>query len=959
MKDQTTKNPSGKPGCLCKNNQRGALLIALIITMVIFSALGAAVLYIFSSSTLNPVSGNYAQRAYYNAEAGYNFVISRVRNEGKSAVLATYGCSDDGGVLICPSEASRTLTLPGGGTAAVLITGVTAATYTPVTATSTYNSTDRTLTLTSVTGGDWPAAPGFFKKSGKGTTIYRYTKKETDASGTITLSFISPGITTGGQIETIETAKITSTGSFGSGLWQARRTVEYTTPIIGRIQPGIDDLEELPATFGDSIADATQLLVDAAALGTAIEDLFDKAGIPYVDLTPLDIRNLSDWAAAGLPMAVKYMLGNYGLFKLEEVDGNNAFKIYNVNRLVLPYEPYDNAFHDACVASGDSTLSYDGQAKFKIGSDLSEAGNFLVGLTLRADFRTIGSSPVGTNNYNQFGISYAKKYQGLVGNAFWPEQAILESLPTKQDIYAVLWKNSNLNYHLIASKKLTVADGVISQDIYFEDDMENAATSATNWPSAPSAWTRVSDTGTPRLTPTTAYRGVLTSSEPKLTFRYKKEDFGVVANFNVQLYYGSGWVDLMAIELYNDDWQSKSLTIPTAIFGDKNLKIRFNLYKGGTKNPKLYIDDVNVGDAWSDDMEDAAISAANWPSPPGDWTRVSKDGSMTYQGYETDSLSTTRLTSKTFDLDGVQSSQSLTSKAFAIPDVAVAQLVFYHKMTDYHLGDAGHVEICKGSCTSWTTLRRSDLVTGGYYIGNRGWEEDVLEIPDSFRNQSDVKIRFRVQSTLFNLFVYGSPKWYIDDVKVVSGAKLKDWSTILARINETTSVNNLEVFFGHATPAFNPSTGTAADTNARNIVRAANPRSSGYWPPGSPINSLSADGDKFTLVSSSSSDTNPWVWGDGTAATLGSTYTVNSCTYTLTSGGTQETSAVITTTCRKTVSCDTLIKDDYSLDGGWEEFGVHVMTPNADITDNWAWVDDIGINLVNGGTIPYVPGVQQ
>lgn len=950
MKDRTTKNPSGKPGCLCKNNQRGALLIALIITMVIFSALGAAVLYIFSSSTLNPVSGNYAQQAYYNAEAGYNFVLSRVRNEGKAAVLAAYGSN--------VAEASRTLTLPGGGKAVVLMTGVASGTYTPVTASAAYDSTARTLTLTSVTGGAWPAAPGFFKKSDNSTTIYRYIKKETDASGNIKLSFISPGITTGGDIETFETAAISSTGTFGSGLWQARRTVSYTVP-IGRMQSGsIDTLEEMPATFKDAIADVTQALVNAAALGTAIEDLFDDAGIPYVDLTLLDIRNLADWAAAGLPMAVKYMLGNYGLFKLEEVDGNNAFKIYNVNRLVLPYEPYDNAFHDACVKSGDSTLSYDGQAKFKIGSDLSEAGNFLVGLTLRADFRTIGSSPAGTNNYNQFGISYAKKYQGLVGNIIWAEQAILESLPTKQDIYAVLWKNSNLNYHLIASKKLTVADGVVSQDVYFSDDMESATTSATNWPSPPSAWTRVSDTGTPRLTPTTAYRGVLTSSEPKLTFRYKKEDFGVAANFNVQLYYGSGWVDLMSIELSDYDWRSKSLTIPTAIFGDKNLKIRFNLYKSLSTSPKLYIDDVNVGGAWSDNMEDATVSAENWPSPPGDWTRVSKDGSMTYRGYETDNYSTTRLTSKTFDLDGVQNSQSLTSKAFAIPDVSVAQLVFYHKFTDWVGGDSGNVEICKGSCTSWTTLRRSDLVSGGYYIGNRGWEEDVLDIPDSFRNQSDVKIRFRLASNVLRL-ISGQPSWYIDDVKVVSGAKLKDWSTILARVNETTTANNIEVFFGHATPAFNPATGTAADTNARNIVRGANPRSSGYWPPGSPINSLTAAQDKFTLVSSSASDTTPWVWGNGTAATLGSSYTVNSCTYTLTSGGTQEISAVISTTCRKTVSCNTLIKDDYSLDGGWEEFGVHVMAPNAIAADNWAWVDDIGINLVNGGTIPYVPGVQQ
>ena len=951
MQNAIAKSQPGKLACVNKNNQRGALLIALIVTMVIFSALGAGILYIFSSSTLNPVSGNFAQQAYYNAEAGFRFVASYLRKEGKAATLTAYG-SDK-------SEAQRTITLPGGGQAIVLVTPITTGIYTPATASSTYDN--GTLTLSSVSDSSKFTARGYFTKSGS-NTIYRYTKKE-DVSGNITLSGISPAISSGGDIETIESATISSTGVFGSGFWRSRRNVTYTWS-IGKPDGGVvDTLDDFdPEVWGKSLADATKNLVAAAALGTAIEDFFTAAGIPYIDLTPYDIRNLRDWAEAGLPMAVKYIMGNFGLFKLVTEDGNNAFKIYNANRFVLPYEPHDNAFYDACVASGDSTLSYDGQAKFKVGSEMSDNGNFLVGLSLRANFRTVLSSPAAAlPAYDQFGVSYAKKYQGLIGNELWREQAILNALPTKQDIYAILWNNSSAtNYDLIAYKKLAVADGVISQDVYFEDTMENASTSATNWPSPPSAWTRVSDTGIPRLTPTTAYKGELTATEPKLTFRYKKEDFGVASNFSVDIYTGSVWVNLKSIELYNDDWKPASLTIPTSVIGDKNLKIRFNLYKGGVSNPKLYIDDVDVAAAsWTDNMEDATISAANWPSPPSEWTRVSKDGSMTYMGYNKTGVSTTRLTSKTFDIDGVHRSQSLTSKAFAIPDVSAAQLVFYHKMTDYHLGDAGHVEICKGSCTSWTQLRTSDGITGGYYIGNRGWEEEVLEIPDSFKNESDVKIRFRVQSTLYNLFVYGSPKWYVDDVKVVSGAKLKDWSTILARINETTTANNIEVFFGHATPLFNPSTATAGNTNPRDITRAANPRGSGYWPPGSPINSMTAAQDKFTLVSSAASDTSPWYWGDKTAATLGSSYTVAGCTYTLSSGGTQETSAVISTTCRKTVSCDTLIKDGYSLDGGWEEFGVHVLTPHANIGDNWAWVDDIGINLVNGGTIPYVPPVQQ
>ncbi len=192
-----------------RNGQRGALLIGLIITMVILSALGGGIVYIFSSSTLNPISGNYAQRAYYNAEAGFRYVTSLYRS-GNTTEFNTY------------IAAPKTLSLPEGGTAAVQVT-------TPIpsaTANTSAAGGGSTLTLSSTSG--FPSPKGFFT-IGTANTVYRYT----GVSGT-TLTGIYPNtgsVASGVTIKTKEQVTITSKGTFGSGLWTVSRTVIYAWPL--------------------------------------------------------------------------------------------------------------------------------------------------------------------------------------------------------------------------------------------------------------------------------------------------------------------------------------------------------------------------------------------------------------------------------------------------------------------------------------------------------------------------------------------------------------------------------------------------------------------------------------------------------------------------------------------------------------------------------------------------------
>jgi len=70
---------------ISSSDQKGSILIGLIVTMVIFGILGAAMVSLFSSSTMSQLRGNYSQRAYYLAESGFNYVASEFLNASSEA----------------------------------------------------------------------------------------------------------------------------------------------------------------------------------------------------------------------------------------------------------------------------------------------------------------------------------------------------------------------------------------------------------------------------------------------------------------------------------------------------------------------------------------------------------------------------------------------------------------------------------------------------------------------------------------------------------------------------------------------------------------------------------------------------------------------------------------------------------------------------------------------------------
>ncbi len=80
---------TGKSTRLSPAGQKGGILIGLIVTMVIMSALGAAVVSLFSSSQMTQVYADASRKTYFLAESGYRFAASEFLNAGSESAKMT------------------------------------------------------------------------------------------------------------------------------------------------------------------------------------------------------------------------------------------------------------------------------------------------------------------------------------------------------------------------------------------------------------------------------------------------------------------------------------------------------------------------------------------------------------------------------------------------------------------------------------------------------------------------------------------------------------------------------------------------------------------------------------------------------------------------------------------------------------------------------------------------------
>ena len=61
---------------------RGSVIVAVVLIMMVMGIIGAALLPLFSTSTMSQLGGSFAKRAYYLAEGGYRYVFSEYLNAG-------------------------------------------------------------------------------------------------------------------------------------------------------------------------------------------------------------------------------------------------------------------------------------------------------------------------------------------------------------------------------------------------------------------------------------------------------------------------------------------------------------------------------------------------------------------------------------------------------------------------------------------------------------------------------------------------------------------------------------------------------------------------------------------------------------------------------------------------------------------------------------------------------------
>lgn len=593
-----------------RNNQQGALLIGLIVAIVVASTLAAGMVYLISNANLNSLSSNFAKRSYYNAEAGFRYLIALYRNAespdvGKLA-LQNYESSY--------SVAARTITLPSGGEAVLLVEGLTG-TYTPATA-AYVSGSGSTLTV-SVSSGTFPSTIGFFKK-GSADTIYRYTG--TSASGSnVTLTGVYPSITaaSGDSFTTVEKAKITSKGKFGY-LWN--RTVTYEWALSGSKYGVIDPTTPYSPDNKDvtkfKYSDLNQMLASLAAVVISeIRAIFGMGAISSVDVMRWYFENHCP-SLLGVPLCPTALalpssgcgspVNSWGSYEWDE--GQSAIKTNSTTSwwgghggFFLPYN-YDFKTERS---NANNRLNYDAQTKMRI--EGWNKDNYLVGLSVRADSRcwASGWDPVVMN---QYGISYARGHNFMF------------NLPTDSDPYIVFWRSVGNNFKLIAYKKIADNDGVL-EGMSFFDDMEtdpNGWTAEKTGHSPLPEWSTSqyhSSSHSRRLKADYQFRDILPvqarikrtvnfsgASTATISFWHKR---GSVWNNSpsamLQIYGSGSWNTVRSFTPVTADWTKETVQVSNADSGLWDLgsatEIRFVVQADGgwiNRAAEMYIDDVEI-----------------------------------------------------------------------------------------------------------------------------------------------------------------------------------------------------------------------------------------------------------------------------------------------------------------------------------------------------------------------------
>ena len=459
---QLSKNNSMTGSMPAKDREGGFALVNIIVAILIFSILGAALVKILSSSTFSQVGSNSSMRAYYLAEGGYRYAGSKFLHAGITEGVrddmlwtlhnTTYTMANNvdkfklqsypwfyktTAVPTGPSLSARVngaispnLTIPASGKVMInsfvydyisrTINGsnitFTGASNWP--ATILVNTTvlpvgvSTAIIQTFVKGGNltldsvasvFPPYNGTFRIEGN-NTVYAYQSRSGNTLTNIT-DFSNPGaafsvsVPASANVTLLKYLELHSTGTVGSGIMATNRMVNYRGPIS---------------------SSAT-----------------DQGGGESNVIPPDKFNDMSNWTAVAPTDA-----------KIDNKSGDNALEITKVTgSSEYGIMEASSVISDALKAiwSWSNGLSYDEQVKIATTSNVNISGGIsfrrhLVG----SNKQGFGLSFVYLKNYNDWDIdayadnSVSESSANKTSNSCWKKNA--NCILTTATPYLILWK---------------------------------------------------------------------------------------------------------------------------------------------------------------------------------------------------------------------------------------------------------------------------------------------------------------------------------------------------------------------------------------------------------------------------------------------------------------------------------------------------------------------------------------
>ncbi|MFH1513992.1 MAG: hypothetical protein ABIG42_00885 [bacterium] len=594
---------------------KGAILIGLIVTMVVMSFLGAAMVSQTATSELSFFSKNSSLQAYYLAESGYRYAAAKMKHGTDMDVLHEHGVytvGDKGGFtlefkpyvfdvtdgigsaeLVTEVPFGNAPSLPvssGPGNFLYLKTGSQIESFNMISI-DPYPNDDivrfvkdsgiwsgekgERVRLVVKSNGDslfeggdldlQPTSPAvaFPLHSGRimvDNKIYQYEKREMFKLSGITMAdnkaWEMPSLSDGSDIVLLDFIELHSTGTTGEGIALTSRKIVYSIPVYGTLQ----------AEFHDPFEDKTH------------------------------------WEETS----------TLGSHTIASVNGDNVLKVEStgsvgpVEKSVIVLNPSTTNidFSRAHLYAGNF-LSYDAQVK--IGFDPDIPAHYMAGILFRFNDIT---------GYS-FGVSFQKPdYHYSTSGAIdrIPDELVPTAMQNQLGI--VLWQELSTGWDWLAYKKLIPIE-------LFADDMESGTSawsetgtwglvaggynSANSWTDTPSGnYLNNSDTSiTSKTLDLSGTSNVLLSFyhrydiEPPYLFSGSLTDRGAVeiskdggTTWTLLSVYSNWWV--FVIEVNQSTWKKITISIPDS-FLSNNFKVRFRLVTDSSATRDgWFIDDVKI-----------------------------------------------------------------------------------------------------------------------------------------------------------------------------------------------------------------------------------------------------------------------------------------------------------------------------------------------------------------------------